>query len=419
MGNSSNDAALPAVGATSALVNLIVNLVMGLSVGAGVTAARLYGSRDEEGLSELIHTAMPTALIGGLVFGAIGCIFGGTFLKWMLTPADVLDGATLYIRIYAVGIPFSVVYSFGAAILRSVGDTTRPLIFLVTAGVVNVCFNCLFVFAFGMDVDGVATATVISQALSAALVVGYMMRTKGPCRYSLKKTRFYWPRLRSILAIGIPAGVQGSLFSISNVIIQTGINGFGKIAIAGNTSASSIEGFVYTGMNAFHETALNFTGQHVGAGKADRIGKIALLCIASVTTVGLVLGVGSYLLAAPLLSIYSPGKADVISYGVERMSVICTTYFLCGIMDVLSGLIRGMGYSFSSMFITLTCVCGLRIVWMYTYFVRFHDLLSLFLSYPLSWGVCVLFQLGLFFFAYARTKRGRLPHAAPRPAAAG
>lgn len=404
VGNSTNDTALPAVGATGSLVNLIVNLLIGLSVGAGVCAAKYYGAHDDKSMHELVHTAIPTAAIGGVIFGAIGFAFADIFLKLMDTPDDIIVQATLYVRIYSIGIPFSIVYNFGAAILRSVGDTTRPLIFLVIAGVVNVLFNLMFVLLFHMDVDGVATATAISQALSAVMVIVYMMRVKDSHRFEPKKMRFYKDKFAKILVIGLPAGIQGSLFSISNVIIQKSINGFGKIVISGNTSAANLEGFVYIGMNAFHQTALNFTGQHIGAKKYKRIKKIILLCLLSVSVIGLVLGVGVYLLGAPLLNIYSPGKDEIIAYGLLRLKYICLPYFLCGVMDVLSGLLRGMGYSISSMVITLACVCGFRILWIYTVFAMpaYHNLITLLLSYLISWLLCCIMQGGLLLFAYIR-----------------
>ena len=407
VGNSTNDTALPAVGATGALVNLIVNLLIGLSVGAGVCAANYYGARDEKSMHELVHTAIPTAAIGGVLFGAIGFSFAGTFLRWMDTPDDIIAQATLYVRIYSIGIPFSIVYNFGAAILRSVGDTKRPLIFLVIAGVVNVLFNLMFVFLFHMDVDGVATATAISQALSAVMVIAYMMRVKESHRFEPRKMHFYKDKFLKILMIGLPAGIQGSLFSISNVIIQKSINAFGSTVISGNTSAANIEGFVYTGMNAFHQTALNFTGQHIGAKKYARIKRITLLCLLSVSVVGVVLGMGMYLLGRPLLNIYSPGKDEIIAYGLLRMKYICAPYFLCGVMDVLSGILRGMGYSISSMIITLTCVCGFRILWIYTVFAMpaHHNLDILYLSYVLSWALCCIAQGGLLIYAYIRMMR--------------
>lgn len=405
VGNSSNETAMPAVGTTGSLINLIVNLLIGLSVGAGVCAARCYGARDEEGMHELVHTAIPTAAVGGLLFGVVGFSFARFFLSWMDTPDDLIDQATLYVKIYSVGIPFSIIYNFGAAILRSVGDTTRPLIFLVTAGVVNVLFNLMFVFLFKMDVDGVATATVISQALSAILVIGYLMRVKASHRFEPKKMYFYPKRFVQMLVIGLPAGIQGSLFSISNVIIQKSINGFSNAAIAGNTSAANLEGFVYTAMDSFHQTALNFTGQHIGAKKYKRLKYITLMNLLCVTVVGGILGLGMFALAHPLLSIYSPGKEDIIAYGVMRLQYVAAPYLLCGIMNVLSGILRGMGYSISSMLITLSCVCGFRILWVYTYFISHHTLEALLVSYPISWAICFVVQLSLLFFAFWRLSR--------------
>lgn len=417
VGRSANKDAIGAIGATGALINLIVNLLLGLSVGAGVLAAQYFGSRDEKSMKELVHTAIPTALIGGILFGAIGFAFADTFLGWMQTPSEHIGMSTLYIRIYCIGIPFSIVYNFGAAVLRSVGDTTRPLIYLVISGVVNVLFNLLFVLGFHMDVDGVAIATVVSQLLSAGLVLFNMMRTRDSYRLELKKLRFYKEKFLKMLAIGIPAGVQGSFFSISNVIIQSGINSFGGIALNGNTAASSIEGFVYVGMNAFHQTALNFTGQHIGAKKYQRIKKITVLCLLCVGGVGLILGLGAFALARPLVGLYIPTKGlsgeellaaeEAISIAITRMSYICAIYFLCGLMDVLSGILRGMNYSTSSMLITLFCVCGLRIVWIFTIFrvEAYHTLSVLYLSYPISWVICIVFQFALFLFAYLRLMR--------------
>ena len=406
VGHSTNPAALDAVGSTGSLINLIVNVLIGLSVGAGVMAARYFGSRDETKLSELIHTAIPTAAIGGVLFGAVGCAFGDKFLQWMDTPPEVIEEATLYVRIYCAGIPFSILYNFGASILRSVGDTTRPLIFLVIAGVVNVCFNLLFVFAFKMDVDGVATATVISQVLSCALVLGYMMKIKEPHRLELKKMRLRKEPFLRILAIGLPAGVQGSLFSVSNIIIQRAINGFGSSLLGGNAAASNLEGYVYTSMNAFHQTALTFTGQHLGAKKYARLKKIIGLCLICVSVVGVILGVGVFLLGKPLLGIYSPNE-NVVTYGLIRLQFIALPYFLCGVMDVLGGVLRGMGYSFSSMLITLTCVCGYRIIWVYTYFAQaaHHTYYGLLLSYPISWAVCSVLQGALLIFAFIRLNK--------------
>lgn len=415
VGRANSKTALPAVGATSALINLIINLLIGLSIGAGVLAARYFGSRDEKNMHELVHTSIPMAAIGGLLFAVIGFFFANVFLGWMETPEDIMAQATLYVKIYSIGIPFSIVYNFGAAILRSVGDTTRPLIFLVIAGIINVLFNLMFVLGFHMDVDGVALATIISQAISAVLVIGYMMRIRDSHRFEPKKMKIYKDKFLSILAIGLPAGIQGSFFSISNVIIQRGINSFDSNAVAGNTAAVSIESFVFCSLDAFYQTALNFTGQHIGAKKYKRIKKITLLCLACVTVLGLVLSLVALLLARQLMSIYAPGDEIVIEIGVIRLRYLLLTYVICGIMDVFSGMLRGLGYSTTSMLITLVCVCGLRIVWIFTIFAvpQYHELWVLYLSYPLSWIVCVLVQAALFLFVYFRlmkkTRQEELP----------
>ena len=414
VGRFASDTALAAVSSTSALINLIVNLILGLSVGAGVGVAKCYGAKDDVGMHKMVHTSMLTSVIGGLFFGVFGFICAKYFLEWMATPENVIDQSSLYVRIYFIGIPFAIVYNFGAAILRSIGDTKRPLIFLVIAGVLNVFLNLFFVIVLGMDVDGVAWATTCSQALSAVLVVVYLVKVKTNYRLEIKKLRIYKNSIKEILIIGVPAGVQGSLFSISNVIIQSGINGFGDVAMSGNGAAGNIEGFVYTSMNAFHQTALAFIGQHIGAKKQNRIGKITLACVVMVTIVGLVLGIGAYLLAVPLLSIYAPGRDDVIAYGVQRMSYVCAPYFLCGVMDVLSGALRGMGKSFSSMIITLVSVCGLRILWIYTVFAEYRELSVLYASYPLSWGVCVIIQAIEFFVVYAKVKKEYAQHNAAK-----
>ncbi|MBR2968583.1 MAG: MATE family efflux transporter [Clostridia bacterium] len=409
IGRYGSDTALAAVSATGALINLIVNLLVGLSVGAGVCVARCFGSRDDRGQHEVVHTSMLVAGVGGVVFGLIGFFFARIFLVWMSTPDNVIDQASTYVRIYFIGVPFSIVYNFGAAILRSVGNTKRPLLFLVIAGVINVAFNLVFVIVLNMDVAGVAWATAISQFVSCILVVAHLLRVKGAHRLQISKLRIYGDKLKQVLVVGLPAGIQGSLFSISNVLIQSSVNGFGDIAMSGNGVAANIEGFVYTSMNSFHQTALNFTGQHVGAKKQDRIKLITGICVACVSVVGLVMGVGAFLLGKPLIGIYEPGRDDVAAYGIMRMSIISTTYFICGIMDVFSGTLRGMGKSISSMIITLLCVCGIRVVWIYTVFEANKTLTTLYLSYPISWAICVVAQLILFIFAYKQMiKRARI-----------
>ncbi|MBO7377381.1 MAG: MATE family efflux transporter [Clostridia bacterium] len=406
VGKFAGDAALAAVGSTGALINLIVSLLIGLSVGAGVCASKCFGAKDKKSMEELVHTAMLTSIIGGIVIGVIGFILSKYFLVWMNTHETVIEKATLYVRIYFIGVPFTIVYNFGAAILRAVGDTRRPLIFLVISGVINVLFNLGFVILLKMDVDGVAIATVIAQVISCVLVLICLVRTGADYRLDFTRLRIVKDKLKEIIVVGLPAGIQGSLFSISNVIVQSSINSFGDIAMSGNAAAANIEGFVYMAMNAFHQTAMNFTGQHIGAKKENKLGKIALLCLSCVTVTGLVLGVGAFLLARPLLNIYTDNP-EVVEFGVKRMSYICSIYFVFGIMDVLSGMLRGMNMSTVSMVITLLSVCGLRIVWIMTAFRTFRSLDILYASYPISWAACLIVQTIVFVFAYSRIRKRR------------
>lgn len=393
-----------AVGATTSLIHLITNLFIGLSVGAGVAVAHAIGAGEHKTVSRTVHTAIPTAIVSGVILTVIGIVFSGKFLTMMGTPEDVLSLSTTYMRIYFVGITASMLYNFGAAILRAAGDTKGPLVYLTLAGVVNVVLNIVFVALFDMTVDGVAWATTISQVLSAVLVVRALMLRQDACRLKLKSMRFYKAPLLKLLKIGVPAGIQGSLFSISNVIIQSSINSFGAVVVAGNSAASTIEGFVYTIMNSFHQTALNFTGQNVGAKQYKRTKKILLICLGCVFVAGGISGSLFYLFGRPLLSIFISDSAAAIEYGIIRMTFICLPYFVCGLMDVTTGAIRGMGVSITPMIITILGVCGLRIVWIYTIFQipAYHTLSCLYFSYLVSWIVTFLVELVAFFVIYRR-----------------
>lgn len=381
--------ALAAVGSTGSLINLLVNVFVGLSVGTNVLVARYYGARDAKHLHETVHTSVLTSVLSGTALIVIGIILAEPLLTLMGTPDDVLDQAALYMRIYFVGMPASMLYNFGAAILRAVGDTKRPLYFLFISGIVNVILNLVLVLVFHLGVAGVAIATVTSQVISAVLVALCLIKTDAPYRLELKKLRIHKSKLLEIIKIGLPAGMQGAVFSISNVLIQSSINSFGSTVMAGSTAASNIENFVYTAMNALYQTALSFTGQNVGGGKYKRIGKIMRICVLDVTAIGILLGGGAYLCGSTLLSIYT-SDPQVIQYGLERMMFVCLPYFLCGIMDTLVGSLRGMGYSIMPMIVSLTGACVLRIVWIMTIFQMNPTLSTLFLSYPVSWFVTAL-----------------------------
>lgn len=381
--------ALAAVGSTGSLINLLVNVFVGLSVGTNVLVARYYGARDAKHLHETVHTSVLTSVLSGTALIVIGLILAEPLLTLMGTPDDVLDQAALYMRIYFVGMPASMLYNFGAAILRAVGDTKRPLYFLFISGIVNVILNLVLVLVFHLGVAGVAIATVTSQVISAVLVALCLIKTDAPYRLELKKLRIHKSKLLEIIKIGLPAGMQGAVFSISNVLIQSSINSFGSTVMAGSTAASNIENFVYTAMNALYQTALSFTGQNVGGGKYKRIGKIMRICVLDVTAIGILLGGGAYLCGSTLLSIYT-SDPQVIQYGLKRMMFVCLPYFLCGIMDTLVGSLRGMGYSIMPMIVSLTGACALRIVWIMTIFQMNPTLSTLFLSYPVSWFVTAL-----------------------------
>lgn len=386
VGRFAGSSALAAVGSTSSLINLLINVFVGLSVGVNVLVAKYYGGQREKDMSETVHTAVLTSLLSGLFLVILGGIAARPLLHLMGTPDDVLDQAVLYMRIYFLGMPVLMVYNFGAAILRAIGDTRRPLYFLFMAGVVNVALNLFFVIGLGMGVDGVGWATVISEHVSALLVLKSLMEAPGALKLNLKELRIHPKKLKRIVKIGLPAGMQGAIFSISNVLIQSSVNSFGSIAMAGNTASSNIEGFVYTAMNAVYQTNLSFTSQNLGGRKYSRINKIMYICLGVVTVVGLSLGLTAVLGGRMLLGIYS-SDPEVLRYGMLRLGIICTTYFLCGIMDCMVGSLRGLGYSIIPMFVSLTGACGFRVLWVFTVFAAYHSLDVLYLSYPVSWAI--------------------------------
>ena len=386
VGNFAGHEALAAVSSTGSLINLLVNVFMGLSVGASVVVARNYGARDIIAMRKAEHTAITVALFMGIGVGIFGFLAARPLLQMMESPEDVIDGAALYVRIYFLGMPANMLYNFGAAILRAVGDTKRPQYYLMISGLVNVLLNLLLVIVFHMSVAGVAIATVASQVVSMVLVLFCLIRTHGVIHLSLPECRVDGKSLREIIRIGLPAGLQGSLFSISNVLIQSSVNSFGSLVVAGNGVASNIEGFVYTAMNAQHQADMTFASQNYGAGKPDRVRKTLWCCLGTVTVIGLVMGLSFYALGKPLMSLYNSDER-VIANGLIRMGVILPTYFLCGQMDVMVGQLRGIGYSVMPMIVSLTGACLLRIVWILTVFAANHDLVTLYLSYPVSWFV--------------------------------
>lgn len=393
-----------AVGATGAVTNLIVNLFIGLSGGAGVAVAHGIGGRQNEDVHRTVHTAIPVALIGGLILTFVGVVFSETFLQLMGTPENVLALSAVYMKIYFTGMTFTMIYNFCASILRAAGDTKSPLIFLMIAGVVNVIFNVIFVTAFDMNVAGVALATVISQAISAVLVVVALMRRTDACKLVWSKLRIYKPQFLKIIRIGLPAGLQSSMFSISNVLIQSSINSFGDVFVSGNAAAGNIEGFIYVAMNAFHQTAVNFIGQNVGAKQYKRAKQVLRTCLGSVSVVAVLMSAAVCVFGRQLLGIYITDSAQAIEYGVTRLLFICGPYILCGLMDVTTGALRGMGAALTPMIISVLGVCGIRLIWIYTIFriPAFHTPECLYISYTVSWIITFLAQLVAFNLVYRR-----------------
>lgn len=386
LGQFAGKTALAAVGATGALINLIVNLFAGLSVGVNVIVANQLGARRQREVSDTVHCAMLTSLIGGGGLLLIGVLFCGVFLRWMGTPGDVIDQSTVYMRIYFAGMPFLMVYNFGSAILRANGDTQRPLYYLSVAGVLNVILNLFFVLVMHMDVAGVALATILSQGVSAALVVLCLTRLDNCCRLDLSQMKLHKPSLLQMIRIGMPAGLQSCLFSLSNVLIQSAVNSFGSVVMSGNTAAANIEGFVSVTVAAMHQAALNFISQNHGAHNYARIHKIVLYSVGLAALIGLLVGNLATLFGRSLLGLYADDP-EVIEYGLTRMRIMCCTYFLVGFMDVMCGAMRGLGYSLLPMVISLAGACGFRILWLYTFFAWDPTLTTLYLSYPISWAL--------------------------------
>lgn len=384
VGRFAGKESLAAVGSTTSLVNLLINMFIGLSIGTNVTVALTLGSGDEKGTRDNVHTAVSVSLISGLALVVIGLLFTKPLLELMGAPLDVLEKAALYLKIIFIGMPATMAYNFGSAILRATGDTKRPLYFLSAAGVVNVMLNLFFVIVLNLDVAGVALATIIAQCISAGLILTCLCRMDGPCHLNIKKLYIQPDNLRKMLKIGLPAGLQSSLFSFSNVLIQSSVNSFGSVVIAGNSAGASIENFVYISMNSVHQAMVSFTSQNTGARKPERINRILFSCLGLVCVIGLILGIGVNLLSTPLLSIYSSDSA-VIAAGRERLLWISAPYFLCGIMEVIMGVMRGLGYAITPMIVSLSGACLFRIVWIATVFTWFPSIPVLLASYPISW----------------------------------
>ena len=412
VGRFAGSTALAAVGSNGALINLLVNLFVGLSLGANVVAARCFGAKDEEGVRNTVQTSVTLGLVSGFLLAVVGFFAARVLLELMSCPEDVIGLSTLYLKIYFIGMPMTMLYNFSSALLRAVGDTKRPLFCLAVAGVINVVLNLVFVILFSMSVAGVALATIISQTVSACMVTALLVKEKGPLHLDLGHLGFHAGALGQILRIGLPAGLQSTVFSLSNVVIQSAVNSFGSIVVAGNSAASNLEGFVYTAMNAFSQAAVTFTSQNMGARKYQNLNRVVLNCLLCAIVTGVVLGGGEVLAGTQLLHFYS-SDAAVIAAGYERLRVICGTYLLCGIMDTLASSLRGLGYSVLPMVVSLVGSCLLRLVWIATIFQLNRTPFMLYISYPISWVLTAAVHLAcLLVVRHKMRQRGQTLQAA-------
>lgn len=397
VGRFSGSQSLAAVGSTSSLINMLTNLFIGISLGANVLAARFYAAGKHKEMSETVHTSILTAFISGVLMIFVGIFFSRPALELMDTPSDVIELATLYMRIYFVGMPFFMLYNYGAAILRAVGDTKRPLIFLVVSGVTNACLNLLLVIVFKMDVAGVAIATVISQMISCVLVLICLYKTDAVYQLRFKKLRIKWEYLGQIFRIGIPAGIQSTLISFSNVLLQSSVNSFGSIAMAGYTAANNVLSFLYMGANSITQACMSFTSQNYGARKPKRMDKVLIDGLILQVVICLTLGVLAYVFGNQVSHIYTDDP-NVIKCSVEILALTTVPYFLCGFMDTFPGVLRGMGRSTVPMILCLLGTVGVRILWIYCFFPHNRTLGYLFVSYPVSWIATIVMQLIYYIF---------------------
>lgn len=404
VGHFSGSNALAAVGATGSIINLIINLFMGLSVGTVVIVAQDYGAGRNNDVRRSVHTSITIGIIGGLIVMIVGIIFCRPLLNMMGTPHNIIGLSELYMKIYFISTPATMVYTFGAGILRAVGDSRRPMYYLLISGIIHIIFNLFFVIILHMSVDGVACATVISEYLSVLLIMLCLCRSEGPVRFVPREMCIDMEKLKAIIRIGLPAGLQGTLFSISNVLIQSAINSFGLVMVAASSAASNVEGYMGTTMNAYYNAAITFTGQNMGAKKYERIDSIAKVCTALVISTWIVIGGATVLFGRHLLGVYTSDQ-EVIKLGILRLNIMIGGFSICGIMNVFPGLTRGMGYSISPMLSTLIGTCLMRIVWLATVFASHPTEIVLFICYPITWGLAGIGQVGIFFYARQKLKK--------------
>lgn len=404
VGKFSGSLALAAVGSTTALINVFTNLFIGISLGANVLSARFYASGRNKEMSETVHTSIALALVSGILMALVGLGFSRSALEIMGTPADVIDQSALYMRIYFMGMPFFMLYNYGAAILRSVGDTKRPLLFLIISGIVNAVLNMILVICFHLDVEGVAIATVAAQMISCVLVLRCLYRSEGSYQLRFSRLTLKWVYLKQIFQVGIPAGLQSTVINFSNALLQSSVNSFGSVAMAGYTAANNIFGFLYAAANSVTQACMSFTSQNYGIGKLKRMDKVLINCMILTVGISLTLGYGAYLFGPELLKIYTD-EADVIRCGMEILSFTTVPYFFCGIMDLFPGALRGMGHSAVPMILSVIGTVGMRVIWIFMVFPAHRSLEVLFISYPASWIATILLQVACFLIVRKKVHR--------------
>lgn len=397
VGRFSGSRALAAVGSTTALINVFTNLFIGISLGANVLAARFYAAGKEKEMSDTVHTAITIAIISGLIMAFVGLIFSKGALELMDTPEDVIGQAALYMRIYFIGMPFFMLYNYGAAVLRAVGDTKRPLMFLIVSGCINAVLNLILVIGFSLSVVGVAVATVISQMISCILVLRCLYKSEGSYQLRFSKLKINKKYMIQIFQVGVPAGIQSTVINFSNVLLQSSVNSFGSVAMAGYTAANNILGFLYQSINSVTQACMSFTSQNYGVGKYKRMDRVLADCMILTVAVSLIIGCNAYFFGNYILRIYT-SDAEVIKCGLEILSITTVPYFLCGIMDLFPGALRGMGYSAVPMILSVIGTVGMRVLWIYAVFPSNRSLYVLFISYPASWGITIVMQVICYIF---------------------
>jgi len=404
VGKFSGSLALAAVGSTTALINVFTNLFIGISLGANVLSARFYASGRNKEMSETVHTSIALALVSGILMALVGLGFSRSALEIMGTPADVIDQSALYMRIYFMGMPFFMLYNYGAAILRSVGDTKRPLLFLIISGIVNAVLNMILVICFHLDVEGVAIATVVAQMISCVLVLRCLYRSEGSYQLRFSRLTLKWVYLKQIFQVGIPAGLQSTVINFSNALLQSSVNSFGSVAMAGYTAANNIFGFLYAAANSVTQACMSFTSQNYGIGKLERMDKVLINCMILTVGISLTLGCGAYFFGPELLKIYTD-EPEVIRCGMEILSFTTVPYFFCGIMDLFPGALRGMGHSAVPMILSVIGTVGMRVIRIFMVFPAHRSLEVLFISYPASWIATILLQVACFLIVRKKVHR--------------